>query len=399
MEYTEFKAKTLDEAITKACLAFSVMSTRLDYKVIQEPSSGFLGIGAKPCVIKARPKPEEEALLEVKSKPAQKPIPAAVKKPVPKAAPKPVQKSEPVKEEKAPEKPVPKKKEEAFAEENTSNAASPSVTASPDQSSDTHYVSMDEIELRAARAAAKAKENGEETGEAVSSYSREDRPFRGRRDYERRDHRRDHGRGGFERRDRAGRGGNDRFGRYDRPGIGTFVEEKPHEPSAPKPDRVVKERSEEEITRISAAAEKFLRDVFDAMKCNVQMNIEYDQKSGCLNIDFSGEDMGILIGKRGQTLDSLQYLTSLVVNKEAGDYVRLKLDTEDYRARRADTLENLARNVAYKVKQSGRAIALEPMNPYERRIIHSALQHNRFVETYSEGEEPYRHVVVAPRKA
>ena len=388
MEFTEFKAKTLSEAITKACLAFSVMSTRLDYTVIQEPTAGFLGIGAKPCVIKARPMPEEEPAMEEKPKPA------------PKAVQKAEAKSKPVKTEKAPEKPAPKKEEQK--EEQQTNALLPDAEVSSSKDSEVRYVSMDEIELRAARAAAKARENGEETEDESKNYRHEDRPMRGHRDFDRRDNRRANGRGASERRDRNGRGGRgayDRYGKYDRPGIGTFVEEKPHEPSAPKPDRVVKERSEEEIARITAAADKFLRDVFEAMKCDVEMNISYDQKAGCLNIDFSGEDMGILIGKRGQTLDSLQYLTSLVVNKEAGDYVRLKLDTEDYRARRADTLENLARNVAYKVKQSGRAIALEPMNPYERRIIHSALQHNRFVETYSEGEEPYRHVVVAPRKS
>ena len=106
----------------------------------------------------------------------------------------------------------------------------------------------------------------------------------------------------------------------------------------------------------------------------------------------------ILIGKRGQTLDSLQYLTSLVVNKEQKDYVRVKLDTENYRKRRKETLENLARNIAYKVKKTRRPVSLEPMNPYERRIIHSALQGNKFVETYSEGSEPYRHVVVAPKR-
>ena len=396
MEYTEFKAKTLEEAITKASLAFSVVSARLDYTVVQAATSGFLGIGAKPCIIKARPKPEEPEQVEK---------PKAVPKPVAKPAPKPVPKPAPVKAEKTPEKPVQvkpasPKKEEPVRETpaKQANEASPKEEAASPKASENHFVSMDEIELRAARAAAKAKENGEEPQEETKNYRREERPARGRRDFDRRDNRK----GGYERRERGGRGGrgyNDRYGKYDRPGIGTFVEEKPHEPSAPKPDRVVKERSEEEIARIKAAAEKFLKDVFDSMKCDVNMNIEYDPNSGCLNIDFSGEDMGILIGKRGQTLDSLQYLTSLVVNKEAGDYVRLKLDTEDYRARRADTLENLARNVAYKVKQSGRAIALEPMNPYERRIIHSALQHNRFVETYSEGEEPYRHVVVAPRKA
>lgn len=108
--------------------------------------------------------------------------------------------------------------------------------------------------------------------------------------------------------------------------------------------------------------------------------------------------MGILIGKRGQTLDSLQYLTSLVVNKEQKEYVRVKLDTENYRKRRKETLENLARNIAYKVKKTRKPVSLEPMNPYERRIIHSALQSNKFVETYSEGNEPYRHVVVTPKR-
>ena len=120
--------------------------------------------------------------------------------------------------------------------------------------------------------------------------------------------------------------------------------------------------------------------------------------ASALEVDFEGEDMGILIGKRGQTLDSLQYLTSLVVNKGKSDYIRVKLDTEDYRRRRKETLENLARGIAYKVKKTRKPVVLEPMNPYERRIIHSALQGNKFVETYSEGSEPYRHVVVAPKR-
>ena len=117
-------------------------------------------------------------------------------------------------------------------------------------------------------------------------------------------------------------------------------------------------------------------------------------QDGCLEVAFEGEDMGILIGKRGQTLDSLQYLTSLVVNKGKANYIRVKLDTEDYRRRRKETLENLARGIAYKVKKTRKPVVLEPMNPYERRIIHSALQGNKYVETVSEGEEPYRHVVV-----
>ena len=143
---------------------------------------------------------------------------------------------------------------------------------------------------------------------------------------------------------------------------------------------------------------QFLNDVFAAMKMDVVMDIAYDEVEKHLDIDLKGDEMGILIGKRGQTLDSLQYLTSLVVNKGKSDYIRVKLDTEDYRRRRKETLENLARGIAYKVKKTRKPVVLEPMNPYERRIIHSALQGNKFVETYSEGSEPYRHVVVAPKR-
>ena len=151
----------------------------------------------------------------------------------------------------------------------------------------------------------------------------------------------------------------------------------------------------EEIKDIENRAFVFLRDIFASMDIGeVEIVSKYNTKDGCLEVDFEGNDMGILIGKRGQTLDSLQYLTSLVVNKGKSSYIRVKLDTEDYRRRRKETLENLARGIAYKVKKTRKPVVLEPMNPYERRIIHSALQGNKFVETISEGEEPYRHVVV-----
>ena len=151
----------------------------------------------------------------------------------------------------------------------------------------------------------------------------------------------------------------------------------------------------EEIKEVENRAKVFLRDVFASMNLGeVEITSEYNTTDGSLEFDFEGEDMGILIGKRGQTLDSLQYLTSLVVNKGKSNYIRVKLDTEDYRKRRKETLENLARGIAYKVRKTRKPVILEPMNPYERRIIHSALQGNKFVETVSEGEEPYRHVVV-----
>ena len=145
---------------------------------------------------------------------------------------------------------------------------------------------------------------------------------------------------------------------------------------------------------VSDVASDFLKDVFAAMNIIVVVDVKYNAENNEMNIDLSGDDMGALIGKRGQTLDSLQYLVSLVVNKGNEDYIRVKVDTENYRERRKSTLENLAKNMAYKVKRTRRPLHLEPMNPYERRIIHSALQNDKFVTTHSEGEEPYRHVVI-----
>lgn len=138
----------------------------------------------------------------------------------------------------------------------------------------------------------------------------------------------------------------------------------------------------------------FLDNMFKAMDMDVNIDIKINEEEGCVNVELSGDEMGLLIGKRGQTLDSIQYLVSLVVNKENEKYMRVKVDTEDYRKRRKETLESLAKNIAYKVKRSKRPVSLEPMNPYERRIIHSALQNDKFVATRSEGEEPFRHVIV-----
>ncbi len=172
----------------------------------------------------------------------------------------------------------------------------------------------------------------------------------------------------------------------------------------PKPE-VASEQEENEpkAPRIPADPEEakrraidFLKEMFRVMEMNVEIRAEFAEDT--LSVEIEGEDMGLLIGKRGQTLDSLQYLTSLVVNKGKASYVRVKLDTEDYRSRRKATLENLAKNIAMKVKKTRRPVFLEPMNPYERRIIHSALQNDPYVTTHSEGDEPNRRVVVTPKK-
>ena len=146
------------------------------------------------------------------------------------------------------------------------------------------------------------------------------------------------------------------------------------------------------------AAVDFLKQVFGAMNMEATIETSYDASERELAVNMTGDDMGILIGKRGQTLDSLQYLVSLVVNKESDGYLRVKLDTENYRSRRKETLETLARNIAYKVKRTRRSVSLEPMNPYERRIIHAALQNDKYVVTRSEGEDPFRHVVISLKR-
>lgn len=149
---------------------------------------------------------------------------------------------------------------------------------------------------------------------------------------------------------------------------------------------------------IEDVAKDFLHEVFNAMDLAVVVDVKYDGFDKNMDIDLSGDEMGILIGKRGQTLDSIQYLTNLVVNKSSEDKIHVKVDTEDYRRRRKQTLENLAKNMASKVKRTRRSVSLEPMNPYERRIIHSALQNDKYVTTHSEGEEPFRKVVITLKK-
>ena len=159
-------------------------------------------------------------------------------------------------------------------------------------------------------------------------------------------------------------------------------------------------RAAAKIEEVNAedTAKNFLNEVFAAMNMQVKMDVNYDEAGKSMDIELSGDEMGVLIGKRGQTLDSLQYLVSLVVNREVEEYIRVKVDTENYRQRRRETLENLAKNIAYKVKKTRRPVSLEPMNPYERRIIHSTLQNDKYISTHSEGDEPFRRVVITYKR-
>lgn len=290
MEYIEVTGRTIDDALTNACLKLETTSDNIEYEVIEKGSNGLFGIfNSKPTKIKARVKAgvssvdDEFSKLEAKEK---KSIDDTIKSEI---------KAESKKE-------VVKETEKAVKEETAPKADNSKVSAS----------------------------------QAVNA-SEED------------------------------------------------LEEKANN-NEPRPVL-----SNEEI---ESRIRTFLGDMFSAMDIPVEVKITFDTEEECVNVELIGENMGLLIGKRGQTLDSIQYLTSLVLNKGKEKYVRIKVDTENYRQRRKDTLESLAKNIAYKVKRSRRSVALEPMNPYERRIIHSALQGDKFVSTKSEGEEPFRHVVV-----
>ena len=263
MEIITVSKKTVDEAITEACIQLGLASTDIEVEVVEKGSAGFLGIGAKQAVIKAWKKEEKKEVKKEAPKKAEKKEQPKVE--VVKEEPKKVVKEEPVK-----------------------------------------------------------AETVEEATEEISEKE---------------------------------------------------------------------EKLAEVEPQTKEACEKFLYDVLKTMGMEVTITSDIDE-DGALSINMEGDNMGILIGKRGQTLDSLQYLTNRVANKMQDGYVRVKLDTENYRQRRKETLENLAKNIAHKVKRTKKAVSLEPMNPYERRIIHSALQGDKYVSTHSEGDEPYRRVVV-----
>lgn len=337
-EYIEITEKTVDDAITTACQRLSVTSNRLDYIIVQREKSGFLGIGAKPAIIKARVKDAADATqailddvigkaekkiqkeLNVKSSEKKENKPSAPAAKEEKKAPKKVEK-EVKAEKKEAEKTEKKELKEKDKDSKKSNKKNKKKSSAP------------------------KKAEAETPAAAVSAAPDEEKSA-----------------------------------------------------PAPKKKAVIPQLTDEKIAEVKKAAHDFLVGVFKTMDMNVDISEEYQKETGILTVNMEGEDMGVLIGKRGQTLDSLQYLVSLVVNKDIDGYIHVKADTENYRERRKKTLENLAKNIAFKVKRTRQPVALEPMNPYERRIIHSALQDEKFITTYSEGEEPYRKVVVALKK-
>ena len=337
-EYIEITEKTVDDAITTACQRLSVTSNRLDYIVVQREKSGFLGIGAKPAIIKARVKDAADATQAILDDVIGK-------------AEKKIQKEL---NGKSPEKKEIKDSAPAAKEETkASKKAEKEVKSEKKDAEKTEKKELKEKDKE-------GKKNNKKNKKKSSAPKKAE---------------------------------------AEAPAAAASaapVEEKAA--PAPKKKAVIPQLTDEKIAEIKKAAHDFLVGVFKTMDMNVEISEEYQKETGILTVNMEGDDMGVLIGKRGQTLDSLQYLVSLVVNKDVDGYIHVKADTENYRERRKKTLENLAKNIAFKVKRTRQPVALEPMNPYERRIIHSALQDEKFITTYSEGEEPYRKVVVALKK-
>ena len=337
-EYIEITEKTLDEAITTACRRLSVTSSRLDYIVVQKEKSGFLGIGAKPAIIKARAKGASEvaqAILEDVISKAEKKLSDKTEAQKPAEASKKAE----VKPEKKEEKAVKAPKKEVEKTEKKAEKAEKKEQKEKDK----------EVKKTVKKNKKKASASAKAVLEAAPAAAKE-----------------------------------------------PAAEEKAAPAAKKKP--AIPQLTDEKIDEIKKTAHDFLVDIFKAMEMDVDISEDYQKDTGILTVNMEGEDMGVLIGKRGQTLDSLQYLLSLVINKDVDGYIHVKADTENYRERRKKTLENLAKNIAFKVKRTRQPVALEPMNPYERRIIHSALQNEKFITTYSEGEEPYRKVIVALKK-
>ena len=360
-EYIEITEKTLEEAITTACRKLSVTSDRLDYVVIQREKSGFLGIGAKPAIIKARAK--------VSAQTAQAILDDVISK-----AEKRIQKENTVKDS---------MKEKALKDK------------TPKES-----VSKTETEKASADAKKKAEKKAEKIEKAVKSENKEKEKAE---KTEQKDREKEAKKNNKKKNKKAA--SQKKTSQEADPIVKNAPEtaaavEKDAESEAPAPKKkaAVPQLTDEKISEIKKTANTFLTDVFKAMDMDVEISEDYQKETGVLTVNMEGEDMGVLIGKRGQTLDSLQYLVSLVVNKGVDGYIHVKADTENYRERRKKTLENLAKNIAFKVKRTRQPVALEPMNPYERRIIHSSLQNEKYITTYSEGEEPYRKVVVALKK-
>ena len=398
-EYIEVTEKTVSEAIMAACQRLGVPSERLEYDVIDPGKTGFLGIGSRAAKIRARVKQGMEDSTEFDT--------SAIISDVLKGKDDLKKSSDQrAKERKKEDKKETRKKDFSKDSSKDSSRAEKASAKKAEQTSDKtpekEEAAYSEASASKEVPAADQKAAADESVNKKEKNTFQDNSYSGRKG----SGRRDSSERNIEKGNRERGRGRRRQRRFEKDEYAAGSRDHEQERSAaaaeartaPKKKSAVPVLTDEQIEEIKQRADTFLSDVFQAMNLEAEVKSTYDRETGMLTIDMKGDNMGVLIGKRGQTLDSLQYLVSLVVNKGIDGYIHVKADTENYRERRKKTLENLARNIAAKVKRNRTSVALEPMNPYERRIIHSALQSDRYVTTYSEGEEPYRKVIVTMKE-
>ena len=398
-EYIEVTEKTVSEAIMAACQRLGVPSERLEYDVIDPGKTGFLGIGSRAAKIRARVKQGMEDSTEFDT--------SAIISDVLKGKDDLKKSSDQrAKERKKEDKKETRKKDFSKDSSKDSSRAEKTSAKKAEQTSDKtpekEEAAYSEASASKEVPAADQKAAADESVNKKEKNTFQDNSYSGRKG----SGRRDSSERNFEKGSRERGRGRRRQRRFEKDEYAAGSRDHEQERSAaaaeartaPKKKSAVPVLTDEQIEEIKQRADTFLSGVFQAMNLEAEVKSTYDRETGMLTIDMKGDNMGVLIGKRGQTLDSLQYLVSLVVNKGIDGYIHVKADTENYRERRKKTLENLAKNIAAKVKRNRTSVALEPMNPYERRIIHSALQSDRYVTTYSEGEEPYRKVIVTMKE-
>ena len=333
-DYIKVSGKTVEDALLEASIQLQTSSDNIEYNVIEKETKGFLGIGAKKAVIEARARRTDEDIVNEVNEVFSR------------------RENE-------------KKQNMADAVKGTRNFSA----GRQNVKDESETKKADKAEKKSAAAASEKTFAGTAEKSTVSRKNPRKQPSL------------------QEEQLTAGQKANVSL---------SAASDKKNSGTASKKAQETKPRIPADPEETKRTAEHFLTDLFSAMGTNVKITEEFE--NDVLSINLEGDDMGMLIGKRGQTLDSIQFLTSLVVNKGKSSYVRVKVDTENYRERRKQTLENLAKNIAIKVKRTGKPVYLEPMNPYERRIIHFALQNDPYVSTHSEGEDPCRKVVVTPKK-
>ena len=356
-EYIRVTAKSVEDAILEASITLGTTRDNIEVRILERETRGFLGIGAKKAVIEARRKLSEEDMINevFREKEAET-----------------TKKSK--KKEESPEKKAAKKAEKKAGKESKEAEKSGKKEEKAAAKAEKKEEKAVKAEKKEEKASAKAEKGSKKASKEEKPSKEEKASAREEKESQAKETKAEK-----------------KAAKADAKAEKAVARQTPE--SAPA-ENTPKVPADPEV--VMSRAQEFLSAMLQAM--GVEATVRTSYEDGTLNVNLEGEDMGILIGKRGQTLDSIQYLTSLVVNKGKAAYVRVKIDTENYRERRKATLENLAKNMAFKVKKTRRPAYLEPMNPYERRIIHSALQDDPYVTTHSEGEEPARKVVITLRR-